>query len=110
MSDVDEYDPMTELEWLPKLVSSDCSDEEMFMQIDMRKPVEKPELDSGDMGIDLVEEWLYAESLEGVSGLLAALGGRQIGKNGIFMSQIEPDMDNIKRRLDLALKRLGWRE
>lgn len=108
MSDVDEYDPMTELEWLPKLVSSDCSDEEMFMQIDMRKPVEKPELDSGDMGIDLVEEWLYAESLEGVAGLLAT---RQIGKNGIFfMSQIEPDMDNIKRRLDLALKRLGWRQ
>ena len=110
MNDDDEYDRLIELEWLPKLVSSDCSDEEMFMQIDMRKPVEKPELDSEDLGIDLVEEWLYAESLEGVSGLLGkVLGGRQIGKNGIFMSQIEPDMDNIKRRLDLALKRLGWR-
>jgi len=104
----DDFSKLMELDWLPKLVASDCSDEELLMQIDMRKPVEKPEWDSGDMGIDLVMEWMYAQSLEGVSGLLARLTARQSGRHGIFMSQLEPDMNSIKRRLNLAFERLGW--
>lgn len=103
----DECSKLMELDWIPKLVASDCSDEELLMQIDMRKPVDKPDWDSGDIDLDLVVEWMYAQSIE-ASHILATLTGRQIGRHGIFMSQIEPDLNNIKRRLNLAFERLGW--